>query len=618
VTSDGTASANSIALFTTACNIESSPLFALSGKVGLAITSPSAYLDVYPTTTAYASSASVTAQAIRGNITANPSSASYGIYEGVRGQANDAGATNRVGTLKGFVSSTGTTSNQTVDALYGLFSQAQVSKTGGTAAAAYGIFANTVETAGALTAGYGLFAQAQGTMGTAYGVYSSVTNYSSGKPANGYGVYIAPLTVSGTSFGLYQGGSSDKNYFAGNVGLGTTTPSALLEVNGTAKFDGAVTFAGGETYTGNVTTSGQLISTVATGTAPLSVASTTQVANLNASLLGGMAASAFATTGANTFSGSQNVTGYITATGNLTGANIYGGFGNFTGGVLATNANLGILAEGTADENSAVAVFGAATGSTQQTFGVEGTTASPDGVGVYGQGVGPSTTASTFAGAGGIRGAGVWGDTNQSGNFAYFGTADNGYAGGFYNTSTNYVTLLAYNYASSGYVFYAGSATGGACSINVSGVLSCTGSNSAVVPVDAGARKVALYAVESPENWFEDFGSGQLSGGSASITLEPTFAQTVNTAMDYHVFVTPRGECEGLYVTNATPQGFEVRELHHGSSNIAFDYRIVAHRQGYETIRLADKTKEFDGSNLPPRNAMGAKAPPRLRFQTSR
>ncbi|MGA8026437.1 MAG: hypothetical protein WB992_04775, partial [Bryobacteraceae bacterium] len=42
VTSDGTASANSIALFTTACNIESSPLFALSGKVGLAITSPSA------------------------------------------------------------------------------------------------------------------------------------------------------------------------------------------------------------------------------------------------------------------------------------------------------------------------------------------------------------------------------------------------------------------------------------------------------------------------------------------------------------------------------------------------------------------------------------------------
>ncbi|MGA8026069.1 MAG: tail fiber domain-containing protein [Bryobacteraceae bacterium] len=89
--------------------------------------------------------------------------------------------------------------------------------------------------------------------------------------------------------------------------MGTTTPAALLEVNGTAKFDGTVTFAGGETYTGNVTTNDQLVSTVATGTAPLKVTSTTQVANLNASLLGGMAASAFATTGANTFNGTQTI-----------------------------------------------------------------------------------------------------------------------------------------------------------------------------------------------------------------------------------------------------------------------------------------------------------------------
>ncbi|MGA8029612.1 MAG: tail fiber domain-containing protein [Bryobacteraceae bacterium] len=320
VTSDGTAAANSIALFTTACNIEASPLVASSGKVGLATTTPSAYLDIYPITTAFASSATVTAQAIRGNVTANPSSASYGIYEGVRGQANDGGATNRVGTLKGFVSSTGTTSNQNVDALYGLYSQAQVNKPGGTAAAAYGIFANAVETAGTLSTGYGLYAEAQGTMATAYGVYSTVTNYSSGKPVAGYGVFIAPLTVSGTSFGLYQGGSGDKNYFAGKVGLGTSTPSALLEVNGTAKFDGAVTFAGGETYTGNVTTNDQLVSTVATGTAPLSVASTTQVANLNASLLDGLSASAFATTGANTFSGGQTINGNLNLTGSINSA----------------------------------------------------------------------------------------------------------------------------------------------------------------------------------------------------------------------------------------------------------------------------------------------------------
>jgi hypothetical protein len=59
---------------------------------------------------------------------------------------------------------------------------------------------------------------------------------------------------------------------------------------------GANTFTGNQSINGNVSAK-QLISTVATGTAPLSVASTTQVANLNASLLGGRAASAFAQTG---------------------------------------------------------------------------------------------------------------------------------------------------------------------------------------------------------------------------------------------------------------------------------------------------------------------------------
>ena len=61
----------------------------------------------------------------------------------------------------------------------------------------------------------------------------------------------------------------------GNVGIATATPSEKLEVVGNAK---ATTF----------------ISTQATGTAPLTVASTTAVTNLNADLLDGNHASAFA------------------------------------------------------------------------------------------------------------------------------------------------------------------------------------------------------------------------------------------------------------------------------------------------------------------------------------
>jgi hypothetical protein len=64
------------------------------------------------------------------------------------------------------------------------------------------------------------------------------------------------------------------------------------------------------TISGNLSASGQLVSTVPTGTAPLSVNSTTQVPNLNASLLGGLPSSSFAQLGSsNTFTGTQTVTG---------------------------------------------------------------------------------------------------------------------------------------------------------------------------------------------------------------------------------------------------------------------------------------------------------------------
>jgi hypothetical protein len=119
--------------------------------------------------------------------------------------------------------------------------------------------------------------------------------------------------------------------------------------------------------------------------------------------------------------------------------------------------------------------------------------------------------------------------------------------------------------------------------IDVKGYLTCTGSESAVVP-----------AVEATENWFEDAGSAQLSHGSARIDLDPTFAQTVNTAIDYHVFLTPNGDCKGLYVSQKSATSFEVHELGGGTSNIAFDYRIMAKRGGHESLRLADFTERYN------------------------
>lgn len=96
--------------------------------------------------------------------------------------------------------------------------------------------------------------------------------------------------------------------------LGATAPSETglkISNKGLISFAAGQTFptvTGNETVTGDLTAS-ELISTVTTGTAPLKVNSTTQVANLNASFLGGSPASAFATLGSNSFEGSQGITG---------------------------------------------------------------------------------------------------------------------------------------------------------------------------------------------------------------------------------------------------------------------------------------------------------------------
>jgi len=214
------------------------------------------------------------------------------------------------------------------------------------------------------------------------------------------------------------------------------------------------------------------------------------------------------------------------------------------------------------------------------------------GVGISGVLVGPSKE-------GGIvyDTAGIWADTSVTEAAALLATADEGGAGVFYNNGSDYITIYAENDAASSssapVLETFGGNFFGTCTINVSGDLTCNGSVGVVESVDNDARKVETYAMQSSENWLEDFGSGQLSEGEARIDLDPTYAQTVNSAVAYHVFLTPKGDCKGLYVTNETAAGFEVREMGGGKSAVAFDYRIVAKRAGYENVRLADVTEQF-------------------------
>ncbi|WP_265426661.1 beta strand repeat-containing protein [Chryseobacterium sp. YIM B08800] len=75
---------------------------------------------------------------------------------------------------------------------------------------------------------------------------------------NAYGIYISDFRFQGNNpenaYNIYSEGADTKNYFGGNVGIGTTTPSTKLEINnGTT--NGAIKIVDGTQGAGKVLTS---------------------------------------------------------------------------------------------------------------------------------------------------------------------------------------------------------------------------------------------------------------------------------------------------------------------------------------------------------------------------
>lgn len=142
--------------------------------------------------------------------------------------------------------------------------------------------------------------------------------------------------------------------------------------------------------------------------------------------------------------------------------------------------------------------------------------------------------------------------------------------------------------------------------VQVQGVFSVFGSKAAVVPHPDGTLR-RLYCVESPEEWFEDFGAASLVGGRATVAFDKTFAPLV-ARKDYHVFLTPEGDCRGLYVRRKTQGGFEVREMQNGKGTLRFSYRVVLRRRDARGKRL----EKVEAGTLPTRaDAVAAVPEPR-------
>jgi hypothetical protein len=128
------------------------------------------------------------------------------------------------------------------------------------------------------------------------------------------------------------------------------------------------------------------------------------------------------------------------------------------------------------------------------------------------------------------------------------------------------------------------------------GLTVAQGTKNAVVATSDGSR--LLYAEEATEVWFSDYGFGQLIDGVAVISINPTFAQTVNLSEPYHVFLEEFGDAD-VYIADRTPEKFVVR-VGRGDPDVQFGYRIVAKRLGYEGARLEPAPWADEDPNLYP------------------
>jgi len=220
-------------------------------------------------------------------------------------------------------------------------------------------------------------------------------------------------------------------------------------------------------------------------------------------------------------------------------------------GVIGSCDNAtGIGVQGQSNGATGDGVYGVASSATG--FGLEGFNSNASGTGIIASG---NNVTGNYLGGG--SGGAFTGST--TGIFAY-NTSGNP-SGSIYalNAVPSIGTYISYWNGT----YYKTIATGAA-------------TNSCSVP-DLNGQYVVMHAPETPECYFEDYGQGKLINGKAHINLDPVFAKNVriNEKHPLRVFVQLEGDCNGVYVTNKTENGFDVIELNNGVSSISFQWHVI-------------------------------------------
>ena len=268
-------------------------------------------------------------------------------------------------------------------------------------------------------------------------------------------------------------------------------------------------------------------------------------------------------------------------------------------------ATVGVWGRSQSGTDGATGTLGEATAPDGATTGVLGRVSSPAGIAVRGNG---GSGVGVFGGS--SNNIGVYADS-VSGS-AVFATSP---ARGVWGRTTAGIGVFAQATAGGtvqnrSYGLYAAAPGPGWAgyfegNVYVTGSLTvASGAKSAAVDHPDGSQR-RMYCQEAPEPWFEDFGESTLTNGRATVALDKDFAAVVKND-EYRVFLTPEGDCKGLYLAARSAGGFEVRELQSGLATLPFSYRVVARRKDavggrLEKIERPKKrdAKDFEAPKLP-------------------
>ncbi len=290
-----------------------------------------------------------------------------------------------------------------------------------------------------------------------------------------------------------------------------------------------------------------------------------------------------------TISGASTAAFGILASPGVAGAPILPTLGTTTHGLIGSNSAVAtaVVGSGVLGARNGAGLAGVHGINPSDGFGVHG--ACDAGPGVFGT----SNTAFGVQGlsqnAFGVSGnsttqPGVWGSSNN--NVGVLGTSNTSVGVSGVSTSSNGVNGLS----TTGIGIY-GSSPGGQAgrfdgNVLIVGNLTVTGTfptSTAVAHADGTLRRI--YSLGSAEAYYEDVGQGSLTNGVGVVTLDADFAGLVRTD-SYQVYLTAYGDNRGLFVSNQTPSGFEVREVQGGTSSIGFGYRVLGRPNAGVSPRL--------------------------------